>query len=480
MEFESFSEHVSMKTGPIRRSNASAKSIGITTQTHSNYRETDSQATTFTKTHNEDFTCHTVLELVLASLISLSTWRGWSVLEATVFSIFTTFLKVFEAIQNGAETLQSGAKSIQLGAEIATVYLESELNAAKVYRSTRCTLQEEAPPTHTVPSVQQPVEQTHDIPSDQPDLSTSSLSDAPLAPLPVPLIATIQQDPIVKSLSTRQDVPSTQLISTAPIIVQQEQPDTVTSVTTGCMPTTPTPIVQDSVAAAASTPTNVSDQDKGTHLVIAYQPILPEPSCYPHYLFDGSNVTQWLKDVQHVFRRYRTAEDDMIADIPYWTVNKSIKRQVEVAIYGTTTWNQACDQLKFEFAPRDSERFKSVRERLGDLGKGPILSDVTEVTDLIRDYAVAFKEAEEAKEPVYPDSYVYDVSRRISLEVMEKVSYREQVPIKVINSYSSTQFHKVIKRWAENELYIRNHYQGYDQTKRALIGTYYHNSHDPG
>ncbi|KAI8964346.1 hypothetical protein F5Y11DRAFT_316012 [Daldinia sp. FL1419] len=176
------------------------------------------------------------------------------------------------------------------------------------------------------------------------------------------------------------------------------------------MPRAPTRIAQDSVAAAPTpTPgTGAPDQGMGAHLVIGYQPVLPEPSCYSHCLFHGSNVTQWLKYVQHVFRRYRTAEDDMIAELPYWTVDRNIKRQVEVAIYGAATWDQAYDQLKFEFTPRDSERFKSVRERLGDLGKGPTLSDVVDVTDLIRDYAGAFKEAEADATNVNPDHYVYD------------------------------------------------------------------------
>ncbi|KAI8964151.1 hypothetical protein F5Y11DRAFT_345890 [Daldinia sp. FL1419] len=203
MDMESFAVPGPDRTGPIRRSNISAKRIpvAVTTLTHCcHYRETESQ--------RRDFPRYTLLELVLTTLISLSTWRGWSILGAIVVSILATLLSVFEVIRLGAEAIRLGAKTIAIGAELALVYMESELSAAKAYSSTQYTPhvdQDEAPlppPTPPLmPSGQQLVGQTLDILSDQPRFSTSLPPEAPL-PLPPPLLQTphihtddIQQDP---------------------------------------------------------------------------------------------------------------------------------------------------------------------------------------------------------------------------------------------------------------------------------------------
>ncbi|KAI8956422.1 hypothetical protein F5Y11DRAFT_353988 [Daldinia sp. FL1419] len=132
----------------------------------------------FTERYRNEYTAS---GLLLQCLIRLSTWKGWSILEAIVISILTHILRF-----------------IEVKIEIAISQLDKKLDAARDHGAARATHtgwieQEDTPPPYipayryTVPLIQsaqeQPVDQIHDISSDQPEYNTPLPYEAPIVPI---------------------------------------------------------------------------------------------------------------------------------------------------------------------------------------------------------------------------------------------------------------------------------------------------------
>ncbi|KAI2768305.1 hypothetical protein F4815DRAFT_497231 [Daldinia loculata] len=190
--------------------------------------------------------------------------------------------------------------------------------------------------------------------------------------------------------------------------------------------------------------------------------VLPDPQNHKDKLFDGTEVTQWLKDVNEILHRYRVADQDRIREIPSWTADRDMRKKVETAISDATTWDEAQALLKTEFATRDPNQYRSYKSKLRDLSEGHPIKNPVELTDLIRNYSTIFQDIRtNTTQVVVPDDYVEAILGRIQDSTLKDIIYHANTSLTDIQAASFVRIKDMIYNWANQEVRLshRHHSQ---------------------
>ncbi|ORY71128.1 uncharacterized protein BCR38DRAFT_479647 [Pseudomassariella vexata] len=95
--------------------------------------------------------------------------------------------------------------------------------------------------------------------------------------------------------------------------------------------------------------------------------MIPDVAQYPHLRFDGDNVSDWIEQVDRIFERARLSDAQKIAEIQYWTKDRTHQKRVEDAIDQLHSWSVAVTALKSTFVIGDPRQLRSAYQRLKDL-----------------------------------------------------------------------------------------------------------------
>ncbi|RYC65058.1 hypothetical protein CHU98_g1150 [Xylaria longipes] len=88
-------------------------------------------------------------------------------------------------------------------------------------------------------------------------------------------------------------------------------------------------------------------------------PFLPDPRMNPQYYFDGSNVTDWLDDLDTDVAFQTLPEAIRVTYLPSYCKTKQLRQLVKLHLRGETNWDKACKKLKAEFRYSDLKQNRS-------------------------------------------------------------------------------------------------------------------------
>ncbi|KAI4599594.1 hypothetical protein KJ359_001691 [Pestalotiopsis sp. 9143b] len=187
--------------------------------------------------------------------------------------------------------------------------------------------------------------------------------------------------------------------------------------------------------------------------------IAPRVEDHPQFKFDGKEATYHLKRLKRFFDSYAMTDQDMLRELPYWSISEVMEDRVRTSIDGCRTRNDAEAKIKSTFRIGDSKQGRTLGDRLRDLERGDPIKDPEEVHCYCLDHEARVLELREAGQEPSDSDKTRGLLERIDRDAMRSILM--QYSIKDYDELFGREYFDVsnmLKQWADTEVKINKHH----------------------
>ncbi|ORY68487.1 uncharacterized protein BCR38DRAFT_481974 [Pseudomassariella vexata] len=189
----------------------------------------------------------------------------------------------------------------------------------------------------------------------------------------------------------------------------------------------------------------------------AIQYMIPDVAQYPHLRFDGDNVSDWIEQVDRIFERARLSDAQKIAEIQYWTKDRTHQKRVEYAIDQLDSWSTAVTALKSTFVIGDTRQLRSAHQRLKDLENQPPLSNPSKIYTYCLDHEILVSETKGTTRVPSDLDCTRGLFERIHSHSLEDIISKADMTYEEIFKMEYSQAQKLVRGWAKTKVDLENH-----------------------
>ncbi|ORY64271.1 uncharacterized protein BCR38DRAFT_210884 [Pseudomassariella vexata] len=168
-------------------------------------------------------------------------------------------------------------------------------------------------------------------------------------------------------------------------------------------------------------------------------------------------IQYMIPDVDRIFERARLSDAQKIAEIQYWTKDRTHQKRVEYAIDQLDSWSAAVTALKSTFVIGDPRQLRSAYQRLKDLENQPPLSNPSKIYTYCLDHEILVSETKGTTRVPSDLDCTRGLFERIHGHSLEDIISKADMTYEEIFKMEYSQAQKLVRGWAKTKVDLENH-----------------------
>ncbi|ORY57586.1 uncharacterized protein BCR38DRAFT_490100 [Pseudomassariella vexata] len=184
---------------------------------------------------------------------------------------------------------------------------------------------------------------------------------------------------------------------------------------------------------------------------------IPDVAQYPHLRFDGDGVSDWIEQVARIFDRAGLSDAQRIAEIQYWTKDKTHQKRVEAAIDQLDSWSAGVTALKNTFAIRDPRQLRSAYDSLKELENQPPRSNPSKIYTYCLDHNIRVSETKGTARVPSDLDCTRGLFEGIHSHSLEDILRKAKMTYEGIFKMEYRLAQELVRGWAKTKISLDNH-----------------------
>ncbi|ORY59915.1 uncharacterized protein BCR38DRAFT_412138 [Pseudomassariella vexata] len=184
---------------------------------------------------------------------------------------------------------------------------------------------------------------------------------------------------------------------------------------------------------------------------------IPDVAQYSHLRFDGDGVSDWIEQVARIFDRAGLSDAQRIAEIQYWTKDKTHQKRVEAAIDQLDSWSAGLTALKNTFAIGDPRQLRSAYDSLKELENQPPRSNPSKIYTYCLDHQIRVSETKGTARVPSDLDCTRGLFEGIHSHSLEDILSKAKMTYEGIFKMEYRLAQELVRGWAKTKISLYNH-----------------------